>query len=57
MSGCLLGTFIYFLILNAFLVMGINPIYLKLLLGLVLVAFLSTAHYTRQRGELYATAD
>jgi putative ABC transport system permease protein len=56
-AGCLIGAFIYFLILNGFLVMGINPIYLKLFLGLILVVFLSTAHYTRQRGELYATAD
>jgi len=55
--GCLVGAFIYFLIVNAFLIMGVNPIYLKLFLGLVLVAFLSTAHYTKQRGELYATAD
>lgn len=55
--GCLLGAFIYFLILNGFLNAGINPIYLHLFLGLVLVVFLSTAHYTRQRGELYATAD
>ena len=55
--GCLVGAFIYFLILNAFLIMGINPIYLKLFLGLVLVAFLSTSHYTKQRAELYATAD
>ncbi len=55
--GCLIGAFIYFLILNGFLVAGLNPIYLKLFLGLVLVAFLSTAHYTKQRGELYATAD
>ncbi|MCX7126112.1 MAG: ABC transporter permease [Gammaproteobacteria bacterium] len=57
MFACLLGAFIYFLILNGLLVIGINPIYLKLFLGLVLVAFLSTAHYTKQRGELYATAD
>lgn len=55
--SCFIGAYIYFLILNTFLVMGINPVYLKLLLGLVLVVFLSTAHYTRQRGELYATAD
>ena len=55
--GCLFGAFIYFLILNGFLVAGLNPIYLKLFLGLVLVAFLSTAHYTKQRGELYTTAD
>ncbi|EKD76812.1 MAG: hypothetical protein ACD_42C00597G0002 [uncultured bacterium] len=57
MAGCLLGAFIYFLILNGLLIMGINPIYLQLLLGFVLVVFLSTAHYTKQRGELYATAD
>lgn len=57
LSGCLLGAFIYFLILNGFLSAGINPIYLKLFLGLILVAFLSTAHYTKQRGELYATTD
>lgn len=56
-TSCLLGAFIYFLMLNVFLVIGINPIYLKLLLGLALVFFLSTAHYTKQRGELYATAD
>lgn len=55
--GCLLGAFIYFLILNGLFSAGINPIYLQLILGLVLVIFLSTAHYTRQRGELYATAD
>src|SRR3990167_959921 len=50
-SGCFIGGFIYFLILNEFLIIGINPIYIKLFLGLVLVAFLSTAHYSRQRGE------
>ena len=57
LMGCLAGAFIYFLILNGFLMLGLNPIYLKLFIGLVLIAFLSTAHYTRQRGELYATAD
>src|SRR3989338_4089123 len=51
-GGCILGAFIYFLILNGFLSFGINPIYLKLFLGLILVLFLSTAHYTKQRGEL-----
>lgn len=56
-SGCLVGAFIYFLILNEFLNWGINPIYIKLFLGLVLVAFLSSAHYTKQRTELYATTD
>jgi putative ABC transport system permease protein len=57
LTSCLVGAFIYFLVLNGLLVIGINPIYLKLFLGLVLVAFLSTAHHTRQRGELYATVD
>ncbi|EKD77244.1 MAG: hypothetical protein ACD_42C00419G0003 [uncultured bacterium] len=55
--GCLLGAFIYYLIVNGLLMLGVDPIYLRLVLGLVLVAFLSTAHYTKQRGELYATAD
>jgi putative ABC transport system permease protein len=54
--SCFIGAFIYFLILNSFIVAGLNPIYLKLFLGLVLVLFLSTAHYTRQRGELYTMA-
>lgn len=57
LMGCLLGAFIYFLVLNEFLALDFDPIYLKLLLGLVLVTFLSTAHYTHQRAELYATAD
>lgn len=56
LSGCFVGTYLYFLIVNAVLHLGINPIYLKLLLGLLLLLFLSTAQYTRQRGELYATA-
>ena len=55
--GCFIGAFIYFFVLNSFLMLNINPIYLKLILGFVLVGFLSTAHYTKQRGELYATAD
>lgn len=57
MIGCFVGAFIYFFIINGLLVLDINPIYLQFFIGLVLVAFLSTAHYTRQRGELYATAD
>lgn len=55
--GCFVGAYLYFLIVNAFLSFNINPIYLKLVLGFVLIAFLSTAHYSKQRGELYATAD
>lgn len=50
---CLVGAYLYFLILNVFLAMGINPIYLKFLLGLILVLFLSTAHYSRPKGYIY----
>lgn len=55
--SCFVGAFIYFLIVNGFLSLNINPVYLKLVLGFVLIGFLSTAHYTKQRAELYATAD
>ena len=48
--SCFIGAYIYFLVLNGFLYIGINPIYLKLFLGLLLVVFLSTAHYSRRRG-------
>lgn len=47
--GCLLGTFIYFLVLNTFLKLGLNPIYLKLVLGILLVLFLSTANYSSKK--------
>lgn len=47
------GAFIYFFVLNGFLDLGINPIYLKLFLGLLLVVFLSSAHYTGKRGGGY----
>ncbi|MEM9242713.1 MAG: ABC transporter permease [Pseudomonadota bacterium] len=48
---CFIGVYIYFLALNALLASGLNPIYLKLFLGLLLVFFLSTAHYSGRRGE------
>lgn len=41
LGGCLLGVFLYFLAINEFLAWGVNPINLKLLLGLILVFFLS----------------
>lgn len=47
LCSAFLGAFIYFLILNGFLVLGINPIYLKLVIGILLVCFLSTAHYSK----------
>lgn len=45
----LVGAFIYFLVLNGFLQLGINPIYLKLFLGVILILFLSSAHYSRKK--------
>jgi putative ABC transport system permease protein len=51
--GCVLGAFIYFLALHLFLSLNLNPIYLKLCLGLLLAVFLSTAHYSRERGVQY----
>jgi len=43
MVGCSLGVFIYFLALNTLLILGIEPINLKLCLGVVLIFFLRTA--------------
>lgn len=40
-GGCVVGVFLYFLAINEFLAWGVNPINLKLLLGLILVFFLS----------------
>lgn len=40
LGACALGVFLYFLAINLFLMWGVNPINLKLLLGLVLVFFL-----------------
>lgn len=54
--GCVFGAFIYFFVLHVFLEFNINPIYLKLCLGLLLAVFLSTAHYSRERGLQYETA-
>jgi putative ABC transport system permease protein len=51
--SCLLGTFLYFLAMNFFLLIGVNPIYLKLLLGLVLVLFLGTARCSNYNREIY----
>jgi putative ABC transport system permease protein len=48
LGGCFVGTYIYFLIVNLFLLIGLNPIYLKLFLGLVLVLFLASASYSKK---------
>lgn len=52
-----IGAFIYFLILNGFLMIGINPIYLKLIIGIILVMFLSTAHYSKARENTHVATD
>jgi len=50
--GCFIGVFLYFLMINIFLRIGIDPINLKLVLGLVLIFFLRTAS-TRRQGQAY----
>lgn len=42
-SACLMGVLIYFFIMNILLQMGVDPLYLKILLGLILIFFLRTA--------------
>lgn len=41
--ACLLGVIIYFLALNVLLRLDVNPIYLKMILGIVLIVFLRAA--------------
>jgi putative ABC transport system permease protein len=53
--SCISGTFLYFLAMNLFLFFNINPIYLKLVLGLVLVIFLGMARYAHAGEMSYAT--
>jgi len=50
--GCFIGVFLYFLMINIFLRIGIDPINLKLVLGLVLIFFLRAAS-TRRQGNAY----
>ena len=42
--ACLLGVLFYFFSLNSLLRLDINPVYLKMILGLVLIIFLRAAH-------------
>ncbi len=39
-GGCIIGVCLYFLAINEFLAWGVNPVNLKLLLGIILVFFL-----------------
>lgn len=52
--ACAFGVFIYFIILNTLLYFDVNPIYLKLLMGLMLVFFLSGAVRGKKQGVSYA---
>lgn len=54
MISCFIGGLIYFLLLNGFLIWGLNPIYIKLFIGGVLAIFLSGAR--RRGGGSYAAA-
>lgn len=53
LCGCLLGAYIYFYILHLLLTFNINPIYLKLCLGFLLIIFLSSAHYGKGQRNRY----
>jgi putative ABC transport system permease protein len=44
--GCLFGVLSYFLLLNALLIVGVDPLYMKCVLGLLLLVFLSMRQYT-----------
>lgn len=41
--SCLVGVFIYFVAINGLLRVGVDPMYLKIILGLVLIVFLRAA--------------
>lgn len=49
--ACLIGVLIYFLALNALLQLDINPIYLKLILGIILIIFLRSAKLSFNAGR------
>jgi len=48
--ACAFGVFVYFIVLNALMYFDVNPIYLKLLMGLMLVFFLSGAVRQHKHG-------
>jgi len=45
--ACLCGVGLYFVAMNSLLRMDINPIYLKMLLGIILVFFLRAATHVK----------
>lgn len=50
--SCFIGVIIYFLALNGLLRLDINPIYLKMLLGLTLIFFLRAAKIKKSEDEI-----
>lgn len=51
-SACFIGVLFYFFAVNGLLRLEINPLYLKMLLGLVLIIFLRLAGVTKARGQI-----
>ena len=49
-AGCIIGVIFYFTIMNALLVIGVNPLYMKCMLGIVLLFFLSTQQLASKKG-------
>ncbi len=47
-GGCIIGVCLYFIAINEFLAWGVNPVNLKLLLGLILIFFLSLTTKKKQ---------
>lgn len=50
--ACLIGVVLYFFSLNILLRVGIDPIYLKMILGLILIFFLRSAVQAKAEGKL-----
>ena len=53
--GCVLGVLVYFLLLNGLLIMGVNPLYMKCVLGVVLLVFLSMRQFAVSQEEICQT--
>lgn len=54
--GCVLGVLVYFLLLNGLLVIGVNPLYMKCVLGVVLLVFLSMRQFAVSQEEICQTS-
>lgn len=50
-SACIIGVLFYFFAVNGLLRLEINPVYLKMLLGMILIVFLRMACITKIRGQ------